>query len=279
MIKKISFLFLSFFLLTTTTFAHNPRLVMWQTPTSANPIKIENPDVSQVFYGELKNSEEYYEFEILSNQAVTFQILAPIFEKNFSSAQIFDQNGMIIDNLSATNYEKGASFEEFGGDYYINGPEKDIDLTAGRYQVKISNAGNIGKYAFVIGKKESFPLKEILYTYTTLPLIKEVFFGKPVYELFTGILGIILILVSLICHFYKKSHKKLFLTGLLIFLIGTIFLTMRNPFNILGMLKVTIAIIAIGHDLASFPKTKLKQRSIIVSYILWSLVVFLTIAQ
>jgi hypothetical protein len=51
----------------------------------------------------------------------------------------------------------------------------------GIYTIRVNNPDNQGKYSLAIGKRESFPIKEILNTYKVLPELKMVFFGKPWY--------------------------------------------------------------------------------------------------
>jgi hypothetical protein len=100
--------------------------------------------------------------------------------------------------------------QEFGGDYYLKGPEATLEVPAGTYNIKIFNSQNQGKYSLAIGKIEAFPANEAITALFTLPLLKEEFFAKPISTLFLEFVGIILALGSLMVLFtlLVKSRKS-----------------------------------------------------------------------
>ena len=46
-------------------------------------------------------------------------------------------------------------FEEFGGDYYLQGPTFDQNVSAGTYYIKVFNENNTGKYSLATGSYRS----------------------------------------------------------------------------------------------------------------------------
>lgn len=274
--KKILFCAILFVLTSSEALAHQPRLVIKESPTKNAPIEISNPEISQVFYGELEKNPEYYSINIKEDQKGYFGILAPISEKELTSVKVYDTTGNELVFLDEASYIAGGYFEDFGGDYYTNGPEKELDLKKGEYLIEIFNKTNTGKYAFVIGKIEQFPLKESLKTLYLLPIIKATFFEKPVLETFLNIFGIVMIIISLIYFLFKdKKYKNIFLIGLPVLLIGSGLLFKNNPVNILGGLKILISILAIISSIYTFLSKKHRTQKVIISMGLYLLILLL----
>lgn len=206
--KKIIFaliIFFSVFGVASHTYAHNPRLVYNLDALPEKPIVINNPDISQAYYGRLKGWEEYYQFAIASNQDFYFETLVPDVKditKNVSADLIEIESGKIIATLDAKKSEWLPYFEEYAGDHYFAGPTSTINLDPGAYQIKVYNDNNEGKYVLVIGKTESFPPKEILNTIVNLPALKTFFNESPLNAYFNkaglymgaGLIGLIIIL-------------------------------------------------------------------------------------
>ncbi|MBI3631298.1 MAG: Type 1 glutamine amidotransferase-like domain-containing protein, partial [Candidatus Staskawiczbacteria bacterium] len=84
-------------------------------------------------------------------------------------------------------------YEPFGRDYYFKGPEFEKNLPAGDYKIIVFNYENKGKYVLVVGKKEEFPLTEILNIYATQPLLKLEFFKTSILEFFLTPFGLVLV--------------------------------------------------------------------------------------
>lgn len=185
--------------------AHNPRLVYNQDALAEKPIIINNPDISQAFYGRLKGWEEYYQFTLTSNQDVYLETLVPDVKdvgKNISAELIDVTDGKTIEVLDAKTSEWPPYFEEFAGDHYFSGPTSTINLDPGTYQIKVYNENNEGKYVLVIGKKELFTPKEVLNTIVNLPALKTYFNKSPLSAYFNyvglfmlgGLVGLIIAL-------------------------------------------------------------------------------------
>ncbi len=184
--------------------AHNPRLVYNLDALPEKPIIINNPDISQAYYGRLKGWEEYYQFTLASQQDFYFETLVPYIKdisKNISADLINIDNGKLVDRLDAKNSNWEPYFEEFAGDHYFSGPTSTVNLDPGTYQIKVYNENNEGKYVLVVGQKESFPPKEILSTIVNLPALKTYFNESPLNAYFNyvglfmlgGLIGLLII--------------------------------------------------------------------------------------
>lgn len=287
------------------TSAHQPRLDMGTTFSIENPILVENPEISQAFYGKLNGKPVYYQINSDKPFQLYVNLLVPTSPGQggeFVSAEVTDASGNMIMFLNGTNSTWTPYFEEFGGDYYLKGPEATLKVPAGTYNIKVFNSQNQGKYSIAIGKIETFPANEAIITLFTLPLLKEQFFAKPLSILFVEFVGIILSLGSLMVLFILmvKSRKSEEMTGLTLKVgaalapllwVGTIITTMvwawvmyNNPMNILGLLNSLILVMIllltwmVGSKTmkAEFGKLPLISTSLLV--MLWWIFVFLAVA-
>jgi hypothetical protein len=204
--------------------------------------------------------------------------------------------------LDGTNSTWEPYFEEFGGDYYLKGPEARANLTAGTYYIKIYNSNNQGKYSIAVGEIESFPVDESLKALVAIPILKEQFFGKHVSTLFFQFIGIILALGSIMVLFFMliKSRKSEELTklttqlsgilksvmwlGIVITLIVWLYVMFKNPFNIEGIMNTILLIIIIilswnvSSKLSKLEYGKIPLFRSIVWIALWWIFVYLAIA-
>lgn len=210
--KKIQFIIISIiFFIPIIVFAHQPRIVTEQITT-----KINNPEISQAFYGELIGSPAYYIINSQESFSLYINILSPEIknaDKDFSVD--VNINEEIIFTLDGINYEWKSFYEEFAGDNYHEGPDKKITAGPGLYTLKVFSPDNIGKYVLVVGEKEEFPPAEIINTIKTLPKLKKDFFEKSPLTAFSNKIGlflfipilILIILVVAIMIFIKKRKK------------------------------------------------------------------------
>ena len=191
-IMKNAFLILlaSFFFMPGLASAHQPRIV------ESDMVEINNPEVSQAFYGELKGSP--CEFRIQANQDFKLYVglLVPDIPniRKDISAEIYrvkDGKNETIALLDGSHFEWTPFFEDFAKDNYFWGPEYKADdsikgkelkgrpVPAGDYRIKVFSPSNFGKYTFVTGFLEVFPFAEILNASILLPRLKAQFFGYP----------------------------------------------------------------------------------------------------
>lgn len=176
-------------------YAHQPRIV----PDGLTVI--ENPEVSQAFYGTLKGNPHYY--QITSEEAFTLyvSILVPDLEgigKDVSVTVTSEQDSEVLASLDGLGYEWTALYEPFAGDSYYKGPEAKTVLGAGTYIIEVSSIDNEGKYVLVVGEKEEFSLNEILHTIRTLPSLKRDFFEKSPLTAFFNLFGLFLVISLLL---------------------------------------------------------------------------------
>jgi len=171
--------------------AHQPRYIQ-----ENRLVVINNPEVSQAFYGELRGREAYYLLEFKRAGDLYLQLLAPdlpeIQKDKTATVEYAPELGAkaaSFAELSAPASEWKKYYEEYGGDNYFKGPELKKPAEPGYYIVKISSPENQGKYVLAVGEKEEFPAGEALKAALTLPLLKKDFFAEPLTQWFNGKIG------------------------------------------------------------------------------------------
>ncbi|MCJ7816850.1 MAG: hypothetical protein MUP55_03245, partial [Candidatus Aenigmarchaeota archaeon] len=186
------------FLFSVPVSAHQPRLVMgWDIHDENSSLLVEQPEVSQAFYGELNGRPDYYKIILDKPARIYFAITVPYAPESRTdlTVELYDHKDTAITQvflLEGAKFQWKPFYEEFGGDWYLQGPEARENLTNVTYYIKVSSPSNQGKYSLAIGEEESFPPGETLNAYLLLPIIKQQFFGKPVLWMFLYLLGIVL---------------------------------------------------------------------------------------
>jgi hypothetical protein len=305
--KSVIFLFVLFLSICAVS-AHQPRLEVGINSSFNNPIVVSNPEISQAFYGNLNGQPDYY--KITSNKSFDLYVnllvpQSPGINPDFVSTQIIDSSGNTIGLLIGKNSTWTPWFEDFGGDYYLQGPTFNQTVPGGTYTVKIFNANNTGKYAVAIGSIETFPPLESLNALYLITILKEQIFGKPVTTLFFEFLGIILalgtIMVLFVMVFMARKSQELAETivkfgnavkwfrpmmwlGIAITAIVWIYVMSKDLSNIVGLvnsLVLVIAIILSWYASSKISKMKFRKIPIISTTILvlvWWLFVYWAIA-
>jgi hypothetical protein len=208
---------LLFFSLFSTASAHQPRIVYKQHIPQTNPVIVENPEISQAYYAELKGQPEYY--RIISDKEFNLyvQLLSPQIadaKKDFSAEVIKDVN--VISVLNGSDHKWTEFYEPFVGDSYWMGPAFSQKEPQGEYRIKVYNPDNTGKYVLVVGKAEAFPLNETLKMFVTLPQLKT-YFGKSCFTAFFNLVGlffliqivILAVIVWGLVRIVRKVKKKM----------------------------------------------------------------------
>lgn len=173
-----------FLVLITIVIAHQPRIV-----EGSGMVEIQNPEISQAFYGELNGTPAV--FEIKSDEP--FRLYVGITVPAIQGARM--DKSVEVTLVEGDGKERELFFlngsgrwmpfhEEFAGDDYFQGPENRVNANAGTYRIRVSSPGNSGRYALAIGEEESFGLMDTLDTLVLLPKLKSWFFEKPPYEAF-----------------------------------------------------------------------------------------------
>jgi len=204
------------FFASSVAYAHQPQIIYYKT----GDIQINNPEISQAFYDELKGTPRDYYINSDKDFELYINLLVPDPEniKGRYSADVFDSLGQKIYSVDGSSVEWQEFYEPFGRDYYLKGPEFTKNVLAGKYKIQVYSADNQGKYVLAVGQKESFGVKSIFNVYWQLPLLKIAFFKTSVLEFFLTPFGIgavilfgsILILLAIIYFlvgFIKKTVK------------------------------------------------------------------------
>ncbi|MBL7045046.1 MAG: hypothetical protein ISR98_00385 [Parcubacteria group bacterium] len=218
--------------ITSTIFAHQPRLV------KEDIIEIKNPEVSQAFYAELVGTPQIYYIQSENDFSLYVGLLVPdipnietdvsaiVREKDYEHESSNEHNNFEV-LLDGNTHEWTPYYEEHAGDDYFTGPAlqakdsdptlhpKGVAVSAGEYEIEVFSSDNTGKYVLVVGEKEEFPLREIINTVLQVPQIKA-YFGKSVFSAFStptmlGFLFTVVILaaiiIALIVFLVRKIYK------------------------------------------------------------------------
>lgn len=195
-------------------FAHQPNYIGQQSE-----INNYEPDISKAYYGRLNGSKTIYNIQTNTSLNLYVQILSPKIEnpKKDFNVLIIDNNEKIIADLSMPPNEWKDWYEEYGGDWYWQGPSLKQNVPAGFYKIIVSNPDNYGKYSLAIGEVESFPINQMIHTIKELYIVKTKFFNEPWYGIFYGIIGkyllisfviILIIIISSLWLIFHKNHKN-----------------------------------------------------------------------
>ncbi len=195
--------------------AHLPRLV-----GGGDLTVVSQPQISQAFYGELKNAPHFFEITLPEAGELYLNILVPDIKdiRKDISAELYRQAGNekhSVKLLNGPNFSWEIFHEEFANDNYFSGPEYKAELPAGTYIAKIFSPDNYGKYVFVVGEAEKFTIGETLKLFWILPLLKITFFntspltlaGSVLGKFFLGGLAGIIFLLAAIIVVVKKIKK------------------------------------------------------------------------
>lgn len=196
--------------------AHNPRLV------SGNETVVENPEVSQAFYGEFDGGPHYFLISSDKRFNLYLQALVPDVQGagkdvSFELYRGKESAGSFMFKRDASAADWLGFHEEFADDDYFQGPDAEKNAAAGEYLVKVYRPGNAGKYVFVVGREESFPPQEIINAVFVLPAVKTRVFGKPWWSAYStkagGLaLGVLIAalasLAALAYWLWRKKRKK-----------------------------------------------------------------------
>lgn len=165
-------------------FAHQPRLVFLQP--AGQTIEVKNPEISQAFYGMLSGQRDTYHITTNTETLLYVSIVVPDLSGQTTDFTVYIMEGddAIYTWLEGKNFMRTPFFEPFGGDRYLHWPKREQSVWPGEYNIVVTNEHNQGKYSLAIGKKESFPIPEIVQTYLNMPALKMIFFQKPWYTIY-----------------------------------------------------------------------------------------------
>ena len=170
MTKILSVAFLLAFL--TQAYAHKPVLNESSTYPADAPYEIEEPEISKAIYSTLTGDPHYYRIQ----SAIDFDFYAGILAakigecalENKFSFEVLDSEFDKIYLADGENYDWVPWYEEYGKQWYWNGPEvgekflSNEVFKAGTYYIKVFNKTNTGQYVIAVGDIEKFSFTDIV---------------------------------------------------------------------------------------------------------------------
>lgn len=180
-----------FFLWAQNVYAHLPHLERNNTE-----IAVIKPEISKAYYGWLEGAPAIYRVESKTPFLLYVNLLSPRVEAgSMDYSAVIYKDGEIFADICADNSLWLITYEPFANDYYAKGPEWEQKVSSGEYEIKIYNSGNSGNYVLAVGKTEDLSLGEFLRTLIVLPHIKEEFFGKPWWQAYNNLIGLMALIV------------------------------------------------------------------------------------
>lgn len=144
-------------------FAHVPIIVPAQSQTEV--IIVEDPDLSQAYYGTMDNSPHTYEVRSEKLFSLSIALSVPDIESSTNSISAIvvkmpERKGRVteITRINAHDALWESSFEFFGGDFYRKGPTYTHELEPGVYRIQVYTPNNTEKYVFTIGTREEMTI-------------------------------------------------------------------------------------------------------------------------
>ncbi len=180
-----------------TVYGFWPRLVYEHDLTLRYPKIIKNPEISQGFYGELKEDPDYYKIIAEEEFDLYLNIMAPDVEDAWTdfSVGIYGDNKTIT--LEGDRFEWENYYDRTTENRYLKGPTYEETLEKGEYLIQVYNEENEGKYVMVIGDKPYFSPKEVITYILVQPKLKG-FFERPLLSAFYNRVGIYLLITLFI---------------------------------------------------------------------------------
>jgi hypothetical protein len=200
-------LLMVFSVLVSVSIAHIPEIVIEDRDYAEDPIIVKEPEISYAYYGKLQGSPHLYKIESDKQFHLYVSLLVPyVGQEEVSDVEfhIWKDDEKIVMMHEYQNWTKW--YEEYGGDWYLQGPTYEADVEAGTYIIEVHSDTNSEDYSLAIGKIERFGAKEILWTIIVLPLMKAIFWGN--YILIAIYLLIIAAVISIIIWIFKKRKKR-----------------------------------------------------------------------
>ncbi len=206
------FLFGIFLLMTSSpAYAHVPVII--EGLGQSDVITIDDPDLSQAFYGEMAGFPHTYEIRISEPLKLYAHILVPDIEssKNNISGIIIKERigGGRVTEITRLLAKDGAwvsEYEPFGGDSYREGPQYETTLEPGTYRLEVNTPDNVEKYVLVVGTREEMTIGyfEMI---QRLAKVKQ-FFGKPtIFIIQSPYVYVPLVIALLIYVWYRRRSR------------------------------------------------------------------------
>ena len=152
--------------------AHKPVFNENSTYPADAPYEIEKPEISKAIYSTLAGDPHYYRIQ----SEVDFDFYAGILAAKIDncplnskfSFEVLDSEFHKIYLADGENFEWIPWYEEYGKQWYWNGPEIGQNFAsnevfkAGTYYIKVFNNSNTGQYIMAVGDIEKFSFTDIV---------------------------------------------------------------------------------------------------------------------
>jgi len=156
----------------TQALAHKPVFNENSSYPPGAPYEIEDPEISKAIYSILSGDAHFYRIESDKDFDFYAGILAAkigecALEEKFSF-EVLDSEFHLIYLADGENFEWTPWYEEYGKQWYWNGPEigqsfaSNKVFKAGTYYIKVFNDTNTGQYILAVGDIEKFSLTDIV---------------------------------------------------------------------------------------------------------------------
>ena len=153
-------------------YAHKPVLNDNSTYPADAPYEIEEPEISKAIYSTLIGDPHFYRIQ----SEVDFDFYAGILAAKIGecplnskfSFEVLDSDFHKIYLADGENFEWTPWYEEYGKQWYWNGPEIGQNFAsnevfkAGTYYIKVFNNSNTGQYIMAVGDIEKFSFTDIV---------------------------------------------------------------------------------------------------------------------
>ena len=153
-------------------YAHKPVFNENSTYPADAPYEIEDPEITKAIYSTLIGDPHFYRIQ----SEVDFDFYAGILAAKIGecplnskfSFEVLDSDFHKIYLADGENFEWTPWYEEYGKQWYWNGPEIGKDFysnevfKAGTYYIKVFNNSNTGQYIMAVGDIEKFSITDIV---------------------------------------------------------------------------------------------------------------------
>jgi len=184
---KKSLSLILFLIFCTQIHAHKPVFNENSSYPPDAPYEIEDPEISKAIYSTLSGDAHFYRIE--SDEDFNFYagILAAkigecALEEKFSF-EVLDSEFHLIYLADGENFEWTPWYEEYGKQWYWNGPEigenflSNEVFKAGTYYIRVFNNSNSGNYIIAVGDIEKFSLIDIVGLVFSMGKIEDEFWN------------------------------------------------------------------------------------------------------
>ncbi len=209
--KLIITIIICFLLLATISYAHIPEIITEDRDYISDPIVVNEPEISYAYYGKLNGQPHNYKIVSEKPFHLYVGLLVPYVGQEETSDvefHIMKDGEKIVMMHDYSNWTKW--YEEYGGDWYLQGPAYEADVEPGTYIIEVHSDTNSEEYSLAIGNIERFESGDILKTIFVLPLMKAYFWGN--YTLLIVYIVVLVLIAAgaiyIIRKFIRKKKKK-----------------------------------------------------------------------